>query len=365
MAFPQFIPVSNLSEVDTHFNASTVSISTVVPAVRERMDCRSYEPARIHTNITLNQTRVGVTNPLDVLIDGEDCNLYIDGNNIEIETSPLTTYVGQVLTLSGEGQCSDLVYIWGKIDYGANPVIQHIDAMGCNVTFGTVDVNTTFIGTDLNLDFQNPPQPLIDSTAQRTINISDSCNLNYLGDPSASARVAAAIKFQHGIIQAQSLSQFLAPANGTNVTIAEPTSPGDNDAQPRYNATVTNPAGRRRVVQDAASTHILVALLAVTLVLFIIGWAGNPGTDVLPRSPTTIASIAALIAGGNLLAYLPPHAQSLDDIAAALGGPKARFWLGWGNLPDEEGRISGGENEAGVSQFGIFVVDEEETKSKE
>ncbi|GAW11363.1 hypothetical protein ANO14919_007070 [Xylariales sp. No.14919] len=157
MAFPQFIPVSNLPEADTHFNASTVSISTVVPAVRGRMDCRSYEPARIHTNITLNQTRVGVTNPLDVLIDGEDCNLYIDGNNIEIETSPLTTYVGQVLTLSGEGQCSDLVYIWGKIDYGANPVIQHIDAMGCNVTFETVDVNTTFIGTDLNLDFQKPP----------------------------------------------------------------------------------------------------------------------------------------------------------------------------------------------------------------
>jgi hypothetical protein len=40
--------------------------------------------------------------------------------------------------------------------------------------------------------------------------------------------------------------------------------------------------------------------------------------------------------------------------------PETWFWLGWGILPDLEGRETGGENEDGVGQFGIFVVDKEE-----
>ncbi|KAI0440985.1 hypothetical protein F4803DRAFT_577051 [Xylaria telfairii] len=389
LAFPQFAPILNLSESNTHLNASTISISTVVPAVRGRMDC--YSP-KIHANITLNYTSdYGYYNPLMVLFDEEDYTF-------QLGTNSNASYVGQVIGLFSK---TDLLYLWGKIDYGTSPVIQYMNAMGCNIIFEAVDVNTTFIGTDLNIDFQNPPQPL-DSTARNsTLNNGyggEVQNLKYdsygklarvdvnpqlldpffgmlvtspwaipmsaLGDPSASVSVEAAIKFQHGIIQAQTLTEIYAPANTTNSTIAEPISPGDNDARPLYNATVTDATGRRRVVQDAVSTHILVALLAITLVLFIIGWAGTTGTDVLPRSPTTLASVAALIAGGNLLDRLPTDAQSPEDILAALGGPGARLWMGWGNLPDEEGRLTGGENEAGVSQFGIFLVDEEETKSE-
>ncbi|KAI1429621.1 hypothetical protein F5Y12DRAFT_796543 [Xylaria sp. FL1777] len=391
LAFPQFVPVSNLSASKTSLNASTVSISTVIPAVRGRMDCHSYE--KVHANITLNYTTLsGDQNPLQVLVDAENFTF-------ELGTTSNATYVGQAYP--GSWTYGDVVYLWGKIDYNANPVIQHIDVMGCRITFETVDVNTTFIGTDLDIDFQTPPQPLNSTAQNTTINNVEDGGLEYvktgsyttlanidvgpqildaffealvtsawaipmsaLGDPSSSASVVAAIKFQHGIIQAQTLAQTLHPANQTNATLAEPIGPADNNARPLYNATVTDAESRRRVVQDATSTHVLVALLSISLVLFLVGWAGNPRTDVLPRSPTTIASVAALIAGGNLLSYLHPDAQSLEDIIAALGGPKARFWMGWGNLPDEEGRLRGGENEAGVSQFGIFVVDEEETKSK-
>ncbi|KAI8950491.1 hypothetical protein F4801DRAFT_602226 [Xylaria longipes] len=401
LAFPQLVATPNLS--DTYLDDSIVSISTVIPAVRGRMDCRLYEPARIHTNLRLNyDTGSGVGDVLDVSVDGESYDLWWDGVSdpyeFRIWTNSNATYFGATAPYNDSDYaetCSDFVYLWGKIDYGANPIVQHINVMGCNMTFEVVDVNTTFIGTDLNIDIQSPPRPLNSTARNTTINNPNLQLVSYgdlaqidvdpqlldpffstlvtspraipisaLGDPSQSTSVIAAIKFQHSIINAQGLAQTLAPANKTNATIAEPISPGDNDAQPRYNATVTDPTGRRRVIQDAASTHVLVALLALTLVLSIVGWAGNPGTDVLPRSPTTIASIAALIAGGNLIAQVPADAQSLEDIVEALGGPGAQFWLGWGNLPDEEGRLRGGENEAGVSQFGVFVVDEDEIKSK-
>ncbi|KAK8110316.1 uncharacterized protein PG998_006773 [Apiospora kogelbergensis] len=79
---------------------------------------------------------------------------------------------------------------------------------------------------------------------------------------------------------------------------------------------------------------------------------------------TSIASVAALIAGGDLLSRLPHDVQRLRseaEIANALrGGEGLRLWMGWGLVPDYEGRMHGNENEAGTSQFGIFVMDEEE-----
>ncbi|KAI1347090.1 hypothetical protein F5Y01DRAFT_319055 [Xylaria sp. FL0043] len=80
-----------------------------------------------------------------------------------------------------------------------------------------------------------------------------------------------------------------------------PFAPHDNDA------TVTDPTRRRRVVQDAISTHVLVALLGATLALFLTGWVSSPGTDVLPCGSTTIASVAALLAGGKVMSLLRPR----------------------------------------------------------
>lgn len=186
--------------------------------------------------------------------------------------------------------------------------------------------------------------------------------MSALGDPDLDANVSAAIKFQHGILQAQSLTATLFPANETNSTLVGPIGPGDNDAQVLYNATVTGTSSERRVVQDGASRHVLAALLAASLALLLAGWATRPRVDVLPRSPGSIALDIALIAGGNLMSRLPKDSgsQSPEELITALGGPGTCFWLGWGVLPDEEGKAVGGENEGGVSQFGIFVVDEDE-----
>ncbi|KAI1357374.1 hypothetical protein F5Y08DRAFT_352560 [Xylaria arbuscula] len=395
LAFPELVPVTVPSSAPI-INTSTASISTTVPAIRSLMDCRLYDSSQISVRIAFNETDPGGSNPLSAKVYGETCDLNKDKNLWGIYTAPNTTYIGQEV---GSGDikhfqsCSDLLYFWAKIDYKASPPVQHIAALGCNTTFETVDCNTTFTGANLDLDLRNPPRPL-ESTARNStinrlgligyLNILDnsiaSVNvapqaldnffstlvtspwaipISALGDPAASANITSAIKLHHGIITAQALSALRVPANQTNVTLAAPIRPGDNDGQSRFNATVVDTATRRRVVQDAVSTHVLVALLATALVLFIVGWVLNPGTSILPRNPTTIASAAALLAGGNLFAHLPTDGSWLtpEAILTLLGRSDARFWMGWGNLPDEEGRYYGGENEAGVSRFGIFVVD--------
>lgn len=75
------------------------------------------------------------------------------------------------------------------------------------------------------------------------------------------------------------------------------------------------------------------------------------------RSPTTIASVVALLADGNLHERL---AWGMAGARAALWGRRTRLWLGWGLMPDEEGIEMGNENENGVSRFGIYVVPPDE-----
>ncbi|KAI0117912.1 hypothetical protein GGR51DRAFT_500525 [Nemania sp. FL0031] len=402
MAFPELMPATATPFAPT-VNTSTVTISAVLPAIRVAMDCRLYKSDQIHTNLTLNHKDVVGTsrNPFWAQVKGEACHLSDDDPHVlSIDIPSNVNYYAKVTgSTDHTTTCSDLLFFWANFDFSTSPIVQHTSALGCNTSFEVVDVDTKFLGTDLDLDLRSPPQPLEGTARNSTlgatqyldflndyiglarINVSPqnldqffatlvtapwAIPMSALGDPSANAEIEAAIKFHQGVIQAQKISGIRVPANETNSTLTQPISPGDNDARSRFNATVVDATSRRRVVQDAASTHILVALLAAALVLFIVGWVASPSTSVLPRKPTTIASAAALLAGGNLFAYLPADGPSVspEEIVAALGGPDARVCMGWGNVPDEEGRLNGGENEAGVCRFGIFVVDEKEQTSR-
>lgn len=84
------------------------------------------------------------------------------------------------------------------------------------------------------------------------------------------------------------------------------------------------------------------------------------------RSPTTVASVVALLADGNLHERLAEDAEWWGMVGArpALWGRRTRLWLGWGLMPDEEGVEMGNENENGVSRFGIYVVPPDEEMPK-
>lgn len=400
LAFPDFqldIPQS----VNSTLDPSAVSISAVVPAVRSTSECRLYDSSQITTNLTLDDSPDSYHNPLALGLPVEWCGI-ADSTPYEytIATYSNASYFSAINIYSVG--CSEILFVWGKIDYDASPMVQHVAGLGCNFTLEGVDVNTTYTGTELNIDAQNPPQP-IESTVRETTIVWDTSytsstyGLLYeymatigvypqlldqffsllvtspwavpladLGDPSATDNVVAGIEHQMALIAAQAMAFTLVPANGTNMTLTEPITAGDNDAARSYDGfatTTTAGAGRRRVVQDASSTHVLVALLAVTLVLGAAGWAARPRADVLPRDPTSIASAVALLAGGNIPARLAPPAHQHQqpamrtpaEVAPALGGPGALLWMGWGVLPNHED-----QNEGGSSQFGIYVVNENE-----
>lgn len=302
-----------------------------------------------------------------------------------------------------------MLYTWGKIDYFANPPVQHVASLGCNASFERVDVDVTFIGAHLEIDTTpaKAPRPREETARNSTVDSGSSQTLIYkdlaemvtdpqllspffgtlvssryalpvadLGDRDRDDKVAAAVRFQHGVIQAQTLARSLVPAAATNATLATVAGPADTDAGPVYAARATDATARRRVVQDAASTRALEALLAIALALLVVGWLCVRQTDVLPLAPTTIAAVAALVAGGDVLERLASRdAGALTaaavawrpsaDLAAALRAAGARsFGIGWGRVPDLEGRAAGGENENGARRFGIFAVGDEEEEDE-
>ncbi|KAK0655014.1 hypothetical protein B0T16DRAFT_362050 [Cercophora newfieldiana] len=395
LAFPQLV-YSNESALQAiaalALNESAISIDAVVPAVRAKLRCRSYGGSQIRPNYTVETSSSGtVSRSISLLIQDEGCG-YDSQKTYEsqIRINPGTAYFGAAKESNVDfdiSACSDLLYIWGKLNHEADPAVEHVAALGCNMTMEAVDVEVSFTGTALEIDRRKPPRPreetaraspiwdrnerppvllniykfLASLNSTRSMQMMPFFQLltaspwaipeSDLGDLAADERIGEAIKFQHGIIVAQSLTFAQQPANISNATFADP-KPSDNDAQLLFNAVVTHHEARRRVVQDALSTRVLQGLLGATLVFLILSWIFMKRTAVLASSPTTIASQAALIAGGNLLSLLPEDAQlrGPEEIAAALG-PGTRFRMGWWAAADD-----GGECEGGSSRFGIFGV---------
>lgn len=66
--------------------------------------------------------------------------------------------------------------------------------------------------------------------------------------------------------------------------------------------------------------------------------------SVVPRSPTSIANVLALLADGNIDDFLPTHGAynlSLDDISRYCFGADALFSLGWKTSPDTGEEVLG------------------------
>jgi len=405
LAFPTFKLVSEISmpggDGPGGYDPRTLPIHAVVPAVRSRLLCRSYYLSQMQLNWTTNASAppsIKYPNTLGVWIAGEEecipANQKNSSNhNAKLEVaSPNATYFSLSSQTSFDSDvrgCSGQLYVWGKVDSQASPsVIQHIAAMGCNVTYEALEVDVTFRNADLEFDPDHPPVPREDTVRITTTNSVANFSKSYmydllpelntapdpldkffaalttsrwavprssLGDPSAHKTVTDSIRFHDSIIQAQLLAYARVPANETNATIAEP-KPDQTDDKLRFNGTATNSQARRRVQQDPVSTRILEALLSTLVVLLFLGWVFARDAAMLASSPTTIASRAAVIAGGNLLKALPEDAAycSEKEIAVALGGERARIRIGWDRGGDEGD--GGYKAEAGEARrFGIFV----------
>ncbi|KAK0660444.1 hypothetical protein QBC41DRAFT_286462 [Cercophora samala] len=405
LAFPEFTAAVSSVATDGPLDLSSISINAVVPAIRPRLDCRLYNASYHQVNTTTNLTaydgegfdfiRIGFT--------GSECPLQQqEVNASEYRYSVPTGFDPEKVMYFGIAgapkrymgdSCADLRHTWGKIDYGADPVVRHAASLGCDVTFEVVDVNATFVGADLGLDPNNPPWVTEGSARESTMltaaknasrveyaydNVTSAVRslfhpffqhltysyraipLEYLGNPDRTEEVVEAIKYQYGIIQAQVLARQLVPAGQTNVTLSGVVDEDVgkmNDAQPVYTGTATDAgsgAERRRVVQHETSTRVLQGLLGAVLALLILSWVLVRRSQVLSARPTSIAAVTALIAGGNLLEVLGRRmgTQWVKDEGEweRVFGKDMRFWLGWGDVVDDE--------MGNCKRFGIFAWDE-------
>ncbi|ETS80104.1 hypothetical protein PFICI_07633 [Pestalotiopsis fici W106-1] len=396
LAFPHYVPETQTAGSEVS-NLSTLLFNAVVPAIQQSLVCRQYDSAQMNSTRQL----INSVDYFSINITDEICDLnFFEPDRGFVNILSNMSYFGVGSPSYPMGSCSDFVFIWGYLSqsHPQNPQLLHTSGLGCNKSYEVVDVNTSFVSTDLIIDTQRPPTPLKETrrnssasfgwstfvgTYGHLLHMISSTNdsldpffsllttsqwaipVSMLGDPTKNDIVAEAIRFQDGIIWTQMLNANRNPADMTNATLTDPPPnvQDGNDAR-SYAATLTD--SNVRVVQDTTSTRILEALLLVALSLQILSWVFIPKANVLPnRSPTTIANMVALLAGGNVLELLPADCQSMstDEIKKSLS--RRKFWMGWGNMPDVEGLMSGNENENGVSRFGIFAVDPDEKLPKE
>ncbi|KAH6654280.1 hypothetical protein BKA67DRAFT_274348 [Truncatella angustata] len=396
-------------------NASSLVIKATVPAFRPGLTCSFYPASSISAgefrNLRLSTLSRTTYNGISVNITGQQCSEdYTTNTGLAYANNTATfamnltegAYFGAANSpgVTNNGftvrPCSDdFLYIWGHYPGpSATPDIS-ISALGCNRTAESVDVEVTYVGSDLQLDLSKPPQPIestvktipghynrtdpghslfevyysnlaslppandtaLDDFFSQLVTSRYAVPLTVLGDTSQSNVVKAAIEFQDGVYAAQYLDvRHRVGLNASQSVYPALSSATANDAAGVYNATITDPWGRSRIVQDETGTRILEALLIAALVLSLAGWFLGPRKPVLPRSPTNIASVLALLSGGDLLDHVYGREGikewgTLEELQATLGDDQ--FWMGMG----PPGDLSP-ESE---KKFGIWVLHGEES----
>jgi hypothetical protein len=403
------LPSISLVEED---NSKDLKIGARLAAIRPNMSCRLYQSDEISTNITVEyELDDGTVNPLRVDLEGETCrgDGERDSSNAIIGTtmSSFSAKNGRNLsssTVFGVGlrktksspRCSDWIYIWGSlVDLGSSDIsVSSINALACNESIEAVDVDAVFRGSELHIHPDHPPV-VFESTAQDTtvaipeldyaslVNISSDGLLDpffamlnasqfavpdaTFGDSSSSAAadVQSAILSQHGIIRAQSLNSksrrhlssrgTFPSANGTDIVSGVNPNQSVSQAVPVINGSKMTEMIRLR--QDTIATRIFQGLVGALMILHIISWMYWRRLR-LPRSPTTIASITALLVDGNLFKSLPRAAQWQPDSELETiyteGDVTPRFELGWDRKG--RGRRRDGRAKKEEGNFGIRAI---------
>ncbi|KAK3361152.1 hypothetical protein B0T24DRAFT_539234 [Lasiosphaeria ovina] len=359
-----------------------VIVTATVPVVRPIMACKMFSPSQITAAIaTSTTTAAGIVNPLRITLAGEAADsatvistarrLDSFGNPTNAPLDPNAFFgAGSYKPIAtANGTVAHWIWVWGQLAAaGTNQTsVKFVSALACNETMEQVNVVTRYVGAGLDIDRTNPPEP--DDATITPVFVGIDGNLNYsdlvtleqtprhLLDPffaslvssqfaipasalgSADATtlqaVADAITWQHKLIRAQVVSAWnRRPTVSRNTTDQALVFPKDT-------------AGARRVVQDMVSTRILQALLAAALVFGAASWLALPkANDVLPRDPSSIASVAALLADGNIFGLLGRGAEWLppaDLLAFFRDGLHVtmRFQLAWEDARSPRSRRRG------------------------
>jgi hypothetical protein len=278
-------------------------------------------------------------------------------------------------------------YFWGKVAAPANKTMEYSRMARCNYTWTEIDVDITLKGSDLSLDYDNPPNPRWETrrapAARHPIptvggqwecpQVTDRGFLDLPGThlarggdrfvvieapfgslpPSAygseegKSSVLSALTRMTSIVYAQAASiDNRLPPDGTSMT-----EPVRQETLPATVATVSN-FDKLRLIQRPVPTYILVALLGVITAINIyallsavlVRW-GRDGSplcldmtmqNVAPANSGSIAVMARLLTSSNILKRIPGPAEAgerldLERVRAIFEGMS--FRIGWFQPP--------------------------------
>lgn len=393
--------------LDDKIDDDSLKIAVRLTAIRPNMTCTLHLFDDIVSNLTLNvKTGDKATDLLYVDVSGEDCQA--DGNRTKIDVAGDSVEndifgVGLGRTKASP-QCSDWLYIWGKLEEDSEKrSLMDISALACNETVESVETDVTLQGPELRIDPTYPPVP-DEKTAKNSSVAIPELDYSLLSDDfaegpvdqffalllasgqidtessfgnepsSATQRMQSAIVSQHGIIRAQSLNfksrrhlsesgTFPMTDNGRIASGVDPSAPVSR-AVPIVSGSLMTEKIRLR--QDAIATRILQGTAGAMLVLHLVCWMFRRGPR-LPRAPTTIASMTALLVDGDLLKLLPRGAQwqEYSEIKSTFGEGDAaqKFEIGWDHYrPPRPGPR---QKPRGEGRFGIRMVDPSHSESED
>lgn len=407
LVFPELsmTPFGANKSVSDTTNATSASIKVTAPALRPRLTCRVYSPTEIPATYVHNQSVYSGRQGNGIVVNissnyASNCHeaaFFDTGNLSESLFARATTSSEYEETERRAGSCSDMLYIWGYHDTSVGPVT-NISAGVCNGSVELVDVTYSLLEPDLiRLDLLDAPAPiestarniywnwtlgvfiyeglaslpttnhsLFDTFFQQLVTSRYAIPISAIGDPTQADMVMDAIRFQHAIVKAQFLNSDYridvnsSTAMGNTSAVLNPTlfNQSTSDGATRYLATLTYPFGSHRVVQDPIATAVLGALLLSILILVTLGWYLSPREPALPRSPSSIGSVLALLAGGNVLERLYDEGSEplcWDDVKSRLG-KDSKLYLGWNTVNG-----GGGEEQR---RFGIWITDQRKWRKK-
>lgn len=375
--------------VTKHTNSSNVEFSAKLTAARPSFaNCRLYNSSEVRLNFTswsddgirvLMKPEIGINNifmgklqPWSLKVDP-----FLFG--LDQPTLPPNSYFGvgaETVGLNAVGY-SQRLWAWGQwaseLGNDSLPQVLSVSALACNDSIEIVDVSTVLFGLDLAIDPKRPP---IANESSRSTVLVDMLDEGYtdfyqyirslstnmtdrlfdtfftllttsryavptemIGDESQASVVADAIQFQHLVLATQLIASNRKRMGYPNDADMREQGfeiiPGINDTS-SYNVTGSIPSSRHRVVQDELSTRFLQGLLAAALICCLANWyfihsAG--GCRMIPRQPTTIANVAALLADGDLIEFLSARDADLSAPKHTKGDPEQLeeciFRLGW------------------------------------
>ncbi|KEY66643.1 hypothetical protein S7711_01937 [Stachybotrys chartarum IBT 7711] len=352
--------------------ADDQTLGMTVSAMRPRLSCQVYTAQAMSTRMLPSSLTDDSGNNILVTIAGEPCRGPGDANMI-INISPSSSnqtlredaLFGRATGRTNTGQCSDWMYVWGRLA-GADtvsPSVDTIGAMACNETVESADTDVVYHGVGLKID--DAEVPVVDEATARPVEMAlqplrydlpvglaatdvldpffatlvssrYAIDSQSLGSPSQASMttIQDAIVKQHGIIRTQSLNYQLR----SSPPLPESPSTGPTSAttttKSRITSTVIGNLRDTRTVlrQDAIATRILQSVLGILLLKLLGSWLLSKPT-LLPRPTTSIASVAAWLADGDILDYLGPNPawQTLGEIEESFGEDWQgnRFQLQW------------------------------------